>query len=239
MLYAILNNDKVEATPKSYAKCPLCGMEVFSKCGEINIWHWSHKKHESCDNWYEPETQWHKNWKDVFGKDRIEIVLKKDGKKHFADIYTEDNIVIELQNSPIQKHVIRERENFYGEKMLWLINGFSFLLNFTMHNESTNRDWIPYNNGWVNFITGEFSNIPVNKKSRKMVFNWAWARKSWDEAIRPILIDFGDNELFMVTEGMGSSYGKGLRIQKSSFIQKYKGDLDKLDLVISKNKLKP
>ena len=133
MLFAIVNGEKVEAIPKTIGTCPLCERSVFSKCGEINIWHWAHRKDESCDTWYEPETKWHKNWKLIFGKENCEIVITKDGIKHIADIFTNESVVIELQNSPIQKPIIRRRENFYGERMLWVINGMHFKHNFKIN----------------------------------------------------------------------------------------------------------
>lgn len=66
MLYAIKNNEKIEALPKTTAVCSLCFKNVISKCGEVNVWHWAHTKLESCDKWYEPETKWHKDWKNKF-----------------------------------------------------------------------------------------------------------------------------------------------------------------------------
>jgi len=234
MLYAILNNEKIPATPKALAKCPLCQMEVFSKCGEINIWHWSHKKHESCDNWYEPETQWHLNWKEVFGKDRTEIVIIKDGIKHFADIQSENYVIIELQNSPLKNNAIRQREEFYGERMLWVINGTSFIFNFRMYEDSFLKDWMRFQDGYVNLKTGEFQSNIVIKRNIK--FEWSYARKSWQDANRPIFIDFGGDSIFRVLKGMGTSSGIGIKVKKSSFVQKYKGDLSKLHLITDLNK---
>jgi hypothetical protein len=49
MLFAIVNGAKVEAKPQSNGVCPLCERTVFSKCGEINVWHWAHHKDDSCD----------------------------------------------------------------------------------------------------------------------------------------------------------------------------------------------
>jgi competence CoiA-like predicted nuclease len=69
----------------------------------------------------------------IFGKDNSEVIIKKDGIKHIADILTKNEVVIELQNSPIQKPIVRRREQFYGEKMLWVINGERFKSNFNIH----------------------------------------------------------------------------------------------------------
>ena len=121
-----INHKKVEPKPNSYGKCPLCSGRVLSKCGEVNVWHWAHFKAENCDSWYEPESYWHLRWKMTFGKEHSEIVIKKEEKWHIADILTENDVIIELQNSPIQQNIIRKREEFYGERMIWVINGIHF-----------------------------------------------------------------------------------------------------------------
>jgi competence protein CoiA len=206
MLYALLNNEKVEAKPQMEAICPCCEGKVFSKCGEIKIWHWAHKKEkdESCDNWYEPETDWHYYWKMAFGKENSEVVIKKENKKHIADVCTKNKVIIELQNSPIQKQVIRQREEFYGERMIWIINGLHFSHNFTIH--SLQADDI--------------------KKSELSThwFVWNRSRKSWKDVKRHILIDFGGDNLFCVKDGMGDKVGEGYRISKKFFFDRQKGN---------------
>src|SRR5690606_384153 len=88
--------------------------------------HWAHKKKEGCDSWSEPETHWHKSWKESFPIENREVVIEKYDKKHFADLYTCDDIIIELQNSSISSEMIKEREEFYGKKLLWVLNGGRF-----------------------------------------------------------------------------------------------------------------
>lgn len=238
MLFAIANGEKIEAIPKTTGKCPLCERPVFSKCGEINVWHWAHSKDESCDSWYEPETQWHKNWKLTFGKDNCEIVISKDGIRHIADIFTIDNVVIELQNSPIQKPIIRRRENFYGERMLWVINGKQFKHNFLIHSRRLDDEYYQRLNyvysqyGIVDKETGEIFSRP----KKELTFSWSWCRKSWNEVHRPVFIDFGDENLFWVTSGMGTSQGQGRLISKESFLKKYGGDTELLATIIDKTK---
>jgi competence CoiA-like predicted nuclease len=56
------NNKRIQPTPKAKGKYPGCGNEGFSKCGDINIWHLSHRKGKSCDDsFFEPETSVHIN----------------------------------------------------------------------------------------------------------------------------------------------------------------------------------
>lgn len=229
MLFAIVEGEKVEATPKTKGICPSCDQEVFSKCGEINMWHWSHHKDESCDSWFEPETEWHKNWKLIFGKDNCEISIKKDGIKHIADIYTKQEIVIELQNSNIQKPVIRSRETFYGERMIWIINGKHFKNNFSVHTLSRldeDEDYFRRNSPFAKqFGITSSSQNDIN-------FSWSRPRRSWQGVQCHIFIDFGDENLFKIKDGMGTKYGTGIHVTKERFITKYGGNLELLSTLI-------
>lgn len=262
MLFAILNGEKSEAEPKTKGVCPLCEEPVYSKCGEINIWHWAHYKDESCDDWYEPETEWHKNWKLIFGKENCEIIIRKNKVKHIADIQTKENVIIELQNSPIQKPIIRRRETFYGERMIWVINGRQFKEHFDIHtipspshsyasqpypsqidiDAEYNRKYNPYSSEYrkvdKNIEEIKSPNIKAMKfpLKRNIYFSWSWSRKSWADVQRHIFIDFGDKNLFWVKGGMGTSRGQGIQISKEIFIRKYGGNIELLETVIENSK---
>lgn len=214
MLWAIVNSEKIEPKPNSYGKCPLCGGRVLAKCGEVNVWHWAHFKADNCDSWYEPESYWHLLWKMTFGKEHSEVVIKKEGKWHIADILTESDVIIELQNSPIQKDIIRKREEFYGQRMIWVINGMHFKHNFYIRElDNQNFNWkIKHDE-------------TQNHKGRKQ-FIWDYYRKSWFMTMRPVFIDFGYDSLFWVKEGMGTKHGIGLFVPKVDFIKKYGGNYD-------------
>ena len=127
MFWAIKNNEKLLASPGLKATCPICNQLVLAKCGKIKIWHWCHLSKIDCDDWCEPESEWHKNWKDYFKKENQEVKIDN----HRADILTKQGIVIELQNSPLSNKKIIEREDFYG-KMLWVLNGESFANNLNI-----------------------------------------------------------------------------------------------------------
>lgn len=215
MLYALLNNIKTEAFPKSKAECPLCRREVYSRCGDVNEWHWAHSNEKSCDNWFEPETEWHKNWKKPFGKELTEVIIIKNGKKHIADIQTKDKIVIELQNSSISKSIIAKRENFYGESMIWIINGENFKSNFEIISPNNSKLFFGVSQGYVHKKLG------ILIKKGYDFFIWKWSKSSWDELERPVFIDFGDENLFWVKAGMGTNYGYGKTVTKVDFLNKY------------------
>ncbi|RIJ45503.1 hypothetical protein D1614_22815 [Maribellus luteus] len=226
MIYAIVDNDKVEAFPNGKGICEECGNPVFSKCGELKVWHWSHHKNPECDNWHEPETQWHYHWKKSFGKTNSEIVIEKDGIKHRADVFTNSGVVIELQNSPIKPEVIRKREAFYGERMIWVIHGIDFRTNFKIVKRSPvkyirNYRW-QYGDPQSEMVRTVPNPIPTNEGIYE--FDWKYSRSSWSGVTRPTFIDFGGKNLFWVKNGMGWSSGNGDFILKESFINKYQGN---------------
>lgn len=156
MKYALVNDEKIEATPRQQAKCLCWGNDVISKCGELKLWHWAHAKNQICDDWYEPETEWHRDWKFLFGKEHSEVIIKKEGKKHIADVLTWGGVVIELQNSPISTSTIREREEFYGEKMIWVINSEPFSENiFVSKSAPIHHSFLPENLFYSEELTTE------------------------------------------------------------------------------------
>ena len=137
MNFALYENQKVSA--EEYKKsdnldlrCPCCNSEVVAKQGEINIWHFAHKVKNRCSEWFKPMTEWHSNWQKCFPNECREVIHKceKTGEKHIADIKTNSGIVIEFQHSSISSKEIKAREEFYGEKMIWVLDGNSFNIEF-------------------------------------------------------------------------------------------------------------
>jgi len=130
MIWALQDNEKVKAIPKDTATCPICNPEVIAKCGSIKVWHWSHKSNKDCDDWYEPESEWHKKWKEEFPKECQEFTMGK----HRADIRTKSRWIIELQNSSISPEEIQEREEYY-KRMIWLLNGENLCRGLELRNK--------------------------------------------------------------------------------------------------------
>jgi|WetSurMetagenome_2_1015567.scaffolds.fasta_scaffold308510_1 competence protein CoiA len=142
MLYAISKeNKKVSATHNIKAFCPQCLEPVVAKCGNINIWHWAHKKKQDCDIWHEHETAWHLQWKQKFPIENVEVVVEKEGIRHIADVLTNNNRVIEFQHSSISVEELRERECFYGN-MVWVFDVIDAVKKDRLHLK--NRDVNPY-----------------------------------------------------------------------------------------------
>ena len=222
MIWALVENEKIEASPKTKGICLICGGKMHSKCGEVNVWHWAHDNNENCDLWYEPESIWHKHWKMTFGKENSEIGIEKQGTRHIADIRTNGNVVIELQNSPLLKPIIRERENFYGERMLWLLNGEKFKTNLVIKEFFEDKIYLERKMK-IRWLRDEPDKV---KEPDEEYFKWKNPRKSWVDVQRPLFIDFGEESLFKVIEGMGTSQIRGKYISKEKFIQKYGGNYE-------------
>lgn len=129
MKWANVDSARLEAQRGIYGKCPLCGGDVLAKCGEIISWHWAHKTKE-CDSWSEPESDWHRDWKNCFPVSMQEVVIKP----HRADIQAPRGI-IEFQRSSISSAEIKKREVFYG-RMTWVIDASEFwLTSYGKHEE--------------------------------------------------------------------------------------------------------
>ena len=122
MRFAIVDNKKVEAKTGLIANCPGCSLPVTPKCGDQRVHHWAHSRNKMCDTWWEPETEWHRNWKIKFPEEWQENFLTDDktGEKHIADIMTDKGLVIEFQHSHIKPQERLSREAFY-RNLAWAL----------------------------------------------------------------------------------------------------------------------
>ena len=132
MQYALFEG--IKTTPIStgqLADCPGCGTEVLSRCGEINIHHWAHLSGVDCDLWSEPETPWHRDWKNRFPEEWREVFIKgESGEWHRADVAIPGGPVIEFQHSNLSSEEIRKREEFYTQHangIIWIVDGEGFM----------------------------------------------------------------------------------------------------------------
>lgn len=172
---------------------------MLAKCGKVRSWHWAHVNGEHCDNWWEKETDWHRDWKNRFPVDWQEKPLKSGEELHFADVKTPDGMVIEFQHSHISEDEVAVRENFYGS-MVWVINGARL---------STDRS---------NFLSGMDAN---RKPDGQYVFNGNGRRitKRWSASQKLIFLDFGADDLWCVTPWRNNWQFFATRISKADFVQ--------------------
>jgi len=124
MRYALMNDMRHEASPKQKGLCVFCQQPVLAKCGTHKVWHWAHTRKDPClDTWHEPETKWHRDWKNLFSADWQEYIQHdQTGERHIADIRTRHGLVIEFQYSHLKPEEQTSRETFYGN-MIWVVNG--------------------------------------------------------------------------------------------------------------------
>jgi hypothetical protein len=124
MMYGKQDKALVLAEPGKQAECPTCSANLIAKCGDTNVWHWAHEN-KDCDPWYEPESEWHREWKSHVPKGMTEVVIGV----HRADIVASNGTIVELQHSPISYNEIRERETFY-KNIVWIFDARNWHLKF-------------------------------------------------------------------------------------------------------------
>jgi len=154
MRYALNeNNDKIEPEYSGQrALCPGCKKEVTGKIYNNRKNHWAHLKRD-CDNWYEPISDWHIYWQNIFPKQNQEITLfdETNNEYHRADIMLDNGLVIEAQNSPIIIKEVSQRENFYNKKgLIWILNA---------------KNLIP-KSSFVNFFKPDICRVQISFKSK-------------------------------------------------------------------------
>jgi len=135
---------------KDKIKCEVCSNVLVAKKGNIKIHHYAHKYSDiiNCDDWApkfksDSDHHWHLQWQYFFKNNdfgNIECVIKKeiDNKIicHRADIITKTNYIIEIQHSNISDKDVVKREDFYGDNLLWIINGRQDMFVFLFYTEN-------------------------------------------------------------------------------------------------------
>jgi hypothetical protein len=176
MKLALVNGQRQEAQPSLPGKCPACDHPMVAKCGEVRIWHWAHQGGRYCDHWWEPETEWHRAWKDVFPFDWQEVVHQAEsGEKHVADVKTDRGWVVEFQHSYLKPEERRSRDAFYP-KLIWVVNG-----------TRRKRDSAQILKAW-----NEGARVGENSPVRKAFSDGCVLLREWAGTNAPIFIDCGD-----------------------------------------------
>ena len=182
MHFALLNGVRVEPEKGlDGAVCPICKQPVRARCGEVRVKHWAHKSVIDCDSWKEPETTWHREWKNLFG-DLQEQMHEKDGTRHMADVKTQDGTIVEFRHGPIDLNGKRTREAFFGEPMFWVVDCAA--------EQKKNR----FN---FNFGNAVKASVPCDDREIFMVDHPACVfPRSWIECKRFVFFDFGESQLW-------------------------------------------
>ncbi len=219
MMYALgLNNELIEARPKESACCPNCNKKVFSKCGEIRVWHWSHHKDESCAFSNIKDSLWRSNWIRKADKNKTEKFINGQ----VVDIVGENQSKIIFVNKRIEIDEIKMAEDRLKERIIWVIN---------LEDPK-----------YLVFIYSEEFTL---KKKKLYSFKWRWAQKEWvniDKTKSYIILDLGekrtiiDNFYGSITKFQINSkllyvkelklendhlFGKAVELDEEVFIKRY------------------
>lgn len=113
-------------------KCLWSGYPVKAKVGEIRQY-WSYIGEKPIlPEGYENESIWHHNWKSLVQDGNCEIIYGENNE-HRADIVGNNNTIIEIQKSPIDIRIVRERIDFYknfsNERMVWIVDATKYFKN--------------------------------------------------------------------------------------------------------------
>lgn len=191
MRFSLVHGVRSEAQPKLRGVCPACGNETISKCGDIVVHHWAHSKSKECDKWWESESNWHRDWKDLFPKEWQEVVHSDpSGEKHRADVTNNYGWVLEFQNSYLSNTEVKARSRFYG-KIIWIINGLKPKNGAEQFNRALELS---------NFFSRTPATCLVGKSTPSII-------KKWIGNEELILIDIGnDSSLFSIHKGSHGVY---------------------------------
>ena len=176
MKVANVDGQRREASPRLSGKCNVCGALTIAKCGEIRVRHWAHRNVSACDHWWEPETEWHRNWKNRFPENCQEIIqTAADGEKHIADVKTDSGLVVEFQHSSIKPEERQSRERYYG-KMVWVVHAW----------RAKDLPQFQPSLGEPIKTLPNFPTCPVGPSKSALLRDWGNSRV-------PVYFDFGDN----------------------------------------------
>jgi competence protein CoiA len=208
MKFSIVNDQRHEAQPGLEGRCPACHQPMVAKCGDVRIWHWSHKGKRRCDPWWENETEWHRAWKGEFPESWQEVVHRADsGEKHIADVKTDLGWVIEFQHSYLNPEERRSRDEFYP-KLIWVVNGLR-----------RKRDPVQFLSA---LRTGKI--VGPNHRARIHFVEECAILRDWAATRAPVFLDFGPGPaLWWIVSGSLAGSVDVMPFQRSELVDALRG----------------
>lgn len=205
MKFALVDGQRLEAQSHLSGVCIGCGNEVVAKCGTVRINHWAHKSTPRCDPWWENETKWHRDWKNLFPSDWQEVVhFAESGEKHIADVKTDQGWIIEFQHSYLTPGERLSRDSFY-RKLVWVVDGNRRL-----------RD----KKSFMKALEGTASYRPWPELH--LTFPEGALFRDWIESTSDVFVDFGEDILWWVFPESDDISGYVLPVTRAWFIQVFR-----------------
>lgn len=202
MKFALVNGERREARNGLVGTCIGCGRPMLAKCGFVRSHHWAHKSLEQCDSWWEPETEWHRNWKNQFPEEWQEIPhISADGEKHIADVKTKEGWVLEFQHSHIAPDERKSRENFY-KKIVWVVDG-------SRTTQIKNRFLLALESGGTHRQFPELKTIFSSKLA---------LLKTWAPSKSHVVFDFGSVHLWWLWSTGDEAWSYLVAIPRTQFV---------------------
>jgi competence protein CoiA len=222
MQYAVVNEIKTEPLKGLKGICIGCGKQVLAKCGQVKIHHWAHTSIKDCDTWSEPETEWHREWKNRFPAEFREVCFtdKRTGEIHRADVHTNKGVTLEFQNSPISLEELKSREEFYSN-LIWIVNAKNFNIVFTGNipnpDDRILKDFVMEGSLHVCYFktkeiaakTGDEDRLysfgcpelkGLELSIKHCAFEWKNKHHGWLNTNMPTFLDLGDEFLYRLKE---------------------------------------
>ena len=179
MKFADVNGIKMEAEKGLVGRCVGCAQPMIPVCGVKKEKHWRHKVDCECDRWWENETEWHRSWKNNFPKEWQEIRHQDavTGEWHISDVKTSSNCFLEFQHSFLKPDERQARNNFYGEKLVWVVDGLARKNDWTKMERALNCS--------VEILQGSFLFRLHSSVDEVPLF------EDWCDCRVPVFFDFG------------------------------------------------
>ncbi len=178
------SGDRIVATKDKEGFCPGCSSKLQPKAliSKHVVPHWAHKAGD-CDPWYEPESEWHRTWKERWPVECREVVMGP----HRADVRMRDGTVLELQKSPISSEEIAEREQFYGN-MLWLLDARAWDIGRRDVSYAGSDSY-----GDESYDRWNISMYPLRRMAleneQRVTATWRRPKRTWSISTKPLLLD--------------------------------------------------
>src|SRR5262245_28172785 len=159
----------------------------------------------TCDHWWEPETKWHRDWKNHFPKDRQEVIhTAGNGERHIADVKTESGVVLEFQGSHLRRDERESRESFY-QNMVWVVDALKRVRDRPEFLKSL----------------GKAAILKLKPLVISLPSNQGALLRDWSASRAPVFFDFGDPILWRLNHRSPDGKAYLSPVLKTGFLNAY------------------